>query len=147
MAISWDRLANQARRAASAAGKVAGEVVDTSKVKLAEVRLNSEIRDAYERLGALTYDASRLGRSNEQLREMVMSEIDGLLRERELLKAQGAAINGQILCPKCGSANNMDVNFCNECGAPLRAAGKEPEEKSAVVSAEAEQENMEAEAE
>lgn len=54
MAISWDRLASQARRAAATAGKVAGEVVDTSKTKLSEVRLNSEIRDAYERLGALT---------------------------------------------------------------------------------------------
>lgn len=52
------------------------------------------------------YDASRLGRSNEQLREMVMSEIDGLLKERELLKTQTAAMNGMVLCPQCGAANS-----------------------------------------
>ncbi|WP_071434462.1 zinc ribbon domain-containing protein [Angelakisella massiliensis] len=132
MAISWDRLASQARRAAATAGKVAGEVVDTSKTKLSEVRLNSEIRDAYERLGALTYDASRLGRSNEQLREMVMSEIDGLLKERELLKTQTAAMNGMVLCPQCGAANSMEVNFCNKCGSPLRSSSHQASESPAV---------------
>ncbi|MEG2086644.1 MAG: hypothetical protein RR022_00500, partial [Angelakisella sp.] len=66
MTISLDELVKKAKDVAVAAGKVAGdvvnEVVDTSKTKLAEARLDTQIRELTERLGSIVYEAAKTGR-------------------------------------------------------------------------------------
>ena len=54
-----DDLMHKAKELADTVGKATGELVDDSRLKLQELKLSSELKDAYERLGSVTYDAMR----------------------------------------------------------------------------------------
>ncbi len=128
MSDPFDNLINKAREAAAAAGKMAGEVMDTSKLKLREARLSGDIRAAYERLGSVVYDSVKHNTDNRQLVEMMVTELDGLLQEMEELKARETAAGNKISCPQCGTLNDQEFTFCSKCGAALYRTEEEPQE-------------------
>ena len=83
-----DDLVSKAKELADTVGKATGELVDDSRIKLQELKLNSELKDAYERLGSVTYDAMKNGVENKALMDLVVSEIDGILQSLEQLKTE-----------------------------------------------------------
>lgn len=122
-----DDLMSKAKELADTVGKATGELVDDSRMKLQELKLNSELKDAYERLGSVTYDALKNGAENKALVDLVVSEIDGILRSIEQLKAaRTAPAPGEKYCPQCGTTNGGDAVYCVRCGAPLSMAAPEP---------------------
>ncbi len=54
-----DDLVSKAKELADTVGKATGELVDDSRVKLQELKLSSELKDAYERLGSVVYEIGR----------------------------------------------------------------------------------------
>ncbi len=122
-----DDLMSKAKELADTVGKATGELVDDSRMKLQELKLNSELKDAYERLGSVTYDALKNGAENKALVDLVVSEIDGILQSIEQLKAaRTAPAAGERYCPQCGTTNGGDSVYCARCGAPLSMAAPEP---------------------
>ena len=113
-------LLTKAKAAAVTAGKVAEEMVDTSKLKLREAKLSSDIKAAYQRLGNLVYDAMKNGKDNSQVVEMTVAELDQLLRERAELRTSGfTGAARQVSCPQCSALNNQEFTFCSKCGVAL----------------------------
>ena len=108
-----DDLMSKAKELADTVGKATGELVDDSRMKLQELKLNSELKDAYERLGSVTYDAIKNGTENKALVDLVVSEID-------------VPASGEKYCPQCGTSNGGDAVYCVRCGAPLSMAAPEP---------------------
>lgn len=123
MAISFDNLIQRTREVALAAGKVAGDVVgdvvDTSKAKLAEAKLTSEIQEVTERLGSIVYEAAKTGRDSIKLQEMLIAELDDLNSGLEQLRqknAAGKAAPESTICAACGEKNALSAVFCAKCG-------------------------------
>ena len=50
--------------------------MDDSRVKLQELKLSSELKDAYERLGSVVYDNIKNNTENQSLVDLVVGEID-----------------------------------------------------------------------
>lgn len=122
-----DNLMNKARELADTVGKATGELVDDSRVKLQELKLSSELKDAYERLGSVTYDGIKSGEANQPLVDLVVSEIDQIKESLETLKATRSAPEAEEkYCPQCGTTNGKDSVYCSRCGAPLSMAAPEP---------------------
>ena len=81
----FDDLLLKAKTVANAAGKKTGELVEVSKLKLEAVQINSDIQKAYERLGSVVYEQEKTGADNNDLIALCVSEIDGLLRKRQVI--------------------------------------------------------------
>ena len=123
-----DNFMNKARELADSVGKVTGELVDDSRLKIQEIKLNSELKDAYERLGTVVYDGIKSGARNQALVDLVVSEIDGIRRDLDSLKVK-APESSERYCPQCGATNVKEAVYCCKCGAPLSApAAQAPEE-------------------
>ena len=67
-----DDLMHKAKELADTVGKATGELVDDSRMKLQELKLSSELKDAYERLGSVTYDGIKAGTQNQALVDLVV---------------------------------------------------------------------------
>lgn len=123
MSDTFDDFVSTVRAVGSAAGKVAGEAVEASRSKLQELKLQSELRETYERLGTVVYDAAKKETGNPELVEMIVGEIDGIRKKIDALHepkaAQKAADPAQQSCPQCGHVNPADSCYCGKCGAPL----------------------------
>ena len=128
MSDTFNRFISKAKEAANVAGKGAGDVVDSSKLKLREVKISTDIKEAYERLGSIVYDSIKHDTDNRQLVDMVVSELDGLLTELDELKTKDAAVVGQVICPKCNALNNEEFTYCSRCGAALYQKAEKTEE-------------------
>lgn len=135
-----DDLMSKARELADTVGKATGELVDDSRVKLQELKLSSELKDAYERLGSVIYDSIKNGTENRSLVDLVVGEIDQIRENMEKLKASRCTSDAvERYCPQCGTTNGKDAVYCSRCGAPLSMAV--PETPAEAAPAPAEEEN------
>ena len=120
MADFMGDLLNKAKAAAVTAGKVAEEVVDSSKLKLREAKLSADMKAAYQRLGNLVYDSMRGGKDNAEAVEQTVQQLDQLLQDRADLRTEDATgAMGQVSCPQCSASNQPEFAFCSQCGAAL----------------------------
>ena len=137
-----DDLMSKAKELADTVGKATGELVDDSRVKLQELKLSSELKDAYERLGSVIYDSVKNGTENQSLVDLVVGEIDQIRENMEKLKASRCPSDAvERYCPQCGTTNGKDAVYCSRCGAPLSMAAPEPPAEAAPAPAPAEGEN------
>lgn len=128
-----DDLMHKAKELADTVGKATGELVDDSRMKLQELKLSSELKDAYERLGSVTYDGIKAGAQNQALVDLVVGEIDAIRQSLETLRsAKAAPETGEKYCPQCGTTNNKDSVYCSRCGAPLAMAAETPKAEEPV---------------
>lgn len=72
---------------------VAGEAVEKGKKKMNELQLESDLKDAYRRLGALVYSRHKSGESDEETVLQYISEIEKLEKALEELKSEGVNEN------------------------------------------------------
>lgn len=123
MTISFDELIHKAKDVALTAGKIAGdvvgEVVDTSKAKLAEAKLNAMIGEVNERLGMVVYEASKTGKDSLKLQEMLIKELDSLYKEQGELRKTTSVSGSDLFCSQCGEKNPLNASFCIKCGVKL----------------------------
>lgn len=114
-----DDVVINAKSAAEAVGRKAGQLVDVSKLRIGAAEVNSEITKRYETLGQYVYDNCRDALSADPEAVGKMTEIDEL-------KAQAAAIakelsdkQNKLVCPTCGKQCSNTASFCSACGAKL----------------------------
>lgn len=122
----FDDVVINAKSAAEAVGKKAGQLVDASKLRFGVAELNAEIGKRYEALGQYVYENCRAAASADP-------EVAGKMCEIDELKAQHAALTkeltdkqNKVVCPTCGKQSANTTRFCSNCGTPLAAAAPEP---------------------
>ena len=122
MSFSIDEILRKAKEVAVTTGKVVGEamddVVDSSKVKLAETKVCGQIKEATHRLGATVYESYKTGKDSEALQLMIVDELNGLHEALEELK-KDIPFGTKVVCEKCGGDNHATASFCMSCGAPI----------------------------
>ncbi|MFQ9439762.1 MAG: hypothetical protein ACLR13_00610 [Acutalibacteraceae bacterium] len=69
----FENIVSNAKQAANVVGKKTGELVDTSKLKLQAVDLNSDIKRNYEALGRAVYESRKQGiDSTEEIDDIII---------------------------------------------------------------------------
>ena len=118
MGILDDVVVN-AKSAAEAVGKKAGQLVDVSKLRINLAELNAEISKRYEALGEYVYEACR-----EQLAEDAeavgkMAEIDELIAQQAAVAKELSDKQNKVPCPTCGKQSAVGPRHCSNCGTQL----------------------------
>ena len=114
-----DDVVINAKSAAEAVGKKAGQIVDVSKLRINVAELNTEISKRYEALGEYVYETCR-----EQLAEDAeavgkMAELDELVNQRNAVTKELVDKQNKVVCPTCGKQSPSTALYCSNCGAKL----------------------------
>ena len=116
-----------AKTAATAVGKKAGQIVDLSKLRFNAAEINKEIEYNFEALGRLVYDAEKNGEDASALIGECVAEIDALFEQLDAIHGQIAVLKKRVKCKNCGYENSQGAIFCNRCGKKLaEEAAPEP---------------------
>lgn len=100
-------------------GKKAGEVVDSSKLKLAAADLRSEINRKYQILGRLSFEEMSTGKDFSKPKKELFDQIGELKTNLDSLNDMIASAAQKIKCDSCGCYNVKGAIFCNNCGEKL----------------------------
>lgn len=112
----WNELLDKAKDLANAATKKTGEVVETSKLKLQEASLNTDIENAYEKIGSYVYRTHKTGVDYEERIQKEIDKVDGLLEALGELEEKMAEIKKVRKCANCGAICPLESHFCSRCG-------------------------------
>ena len=122
MAIFDDVVVN-AKTAASAVSKKAGELYDLSKLRITLASLRSDLEKQYQALGEAVYSEA----PDEEV-DVIKAEIaevkQNILDVEKILSAS----RNYVKCPQCGQKLNKNASFCYTCGAAI------PKEPNSVCS-------------
>lgn len=113
MAIFDDVVVN-AKTAAKAVTKKAGEIYDLSKIRISLATLRSELNKQYQMLGEAFYN----NEPQEELDTIKESISDLKQNIADFEKVLDDARN-TVTCPKCGEKLRKDAQFCIICGSAI----------------------------
>lgn len=130
-----DNVINTTKNVAATAGKKTDEAIKTSKLKFKSSQLNNDIKNKYEKLGALVYELSKSGEKDSEAFDELIAELDAAKAELDDISKQLDELKGMVACPACGLKTDNDNAFCPKCGAklPERPAPAADEEEAAVI--------------
>ena len=111
--------ADAAADGARAAGKKAGQMVDTARLNVQLFDLNGEYNDILRQLGQVMVDTHQ-GRAPEN------AAVTGLLAQADEKSGKIAELKNRIAelkqsqsCPACGEPCGRNDKFCRSCGSAL----------------------------
>ena len=125
-----DDVVTNAKSAAQTVGKVAGQFVDMSKLRLNLAELNGDINKRYQELGQFIYEAKKAGNADETELAEKIAVLDELYAQFSAVSAQLAALQNKVTCPSCGKQLDVDSMFCNHCGMKLIEVKSAPVEET-----------------
>ncbi len=113
MAIFDDVVVN-AKSAAAAVGKKAGEIYDLSKLRISLASLRSELNKQYQALGEAVFN-------NEPADETdaIKANIAEVKQNIEDIEKVLASARNTVICPNCGEKLQKNAQFCYICGTPV----------------------------
>ena len=114
-----ENFVSNAKQAANVVGKKTGELVDTSKLKLQALDLNSDIKRNFESLGRAVYEAQKQGTDSTEQIDTIIAFINKKYDELEEVNEQLSRMSGKTFCTKCGEPNPKTAGFCSQCGEKL----------------------------
>ena len=98
----FDDVVVNAKSAAQTVGKMAGQFVDMSKLRINMAELNGEITKRYQELGRFIYEAKKAGSADEAELADQIAGIDDLYAQLSAVSAQYASMQNKVTCPACG---------------------------------------------
>ena len=113
MAIFDDVVVN-AKTAASAVSKKAGELYDLSKLRITLASLRSDLNKQYQTLGEAVYNEA-----GEEEIEVIKAEIADIKQNIVDVEKILTASRNTVRCPQCGQKLNKNAAFCFTCGAAI----------------------------
>lgn len=113
---NFEKIADMARDVVDAVTKKTDELVSTSKLRIKKSNLNSELRDAYQKLGGAVYEAKKHGSNNDDLITLITTEIDEIIAAIRKIDVQLDQINSSLKCTNCGCVNSKEAFYCQNCG-------------------------------
>ena len=114
-----DNVINTTKNVAATAGKKTDEAIRTSKLKFKSSQLNSDIKNKYEKLGALVYEMAKSGDKDTEAFDALIAETDAAQTELSDIDKQLDELKGMVACPSCGIKTENDNTYCPKCGAKL----------------------------
>ena len=114
-----DNVVSTTKNVAATAGKKTDEAIKLSKLKFKGSQLNSDIKNKYEKLGAMVYEMSKSGEKDTEAFDALVAEIDTAKTELDDIRKQLDELRGKVTCPACGVKTDNDNAFCPKCGAKL----------------------------
>ncbi|MCM1164438.1 MAG: hypothetical protein NC299_00150 [Lachnospiraceae bacterium] len=129
-----DDVINTGRNVVSAAGKKTDEAVRFSKLKIKESQLNGDIKNKFEKLGALIYQMAKSGEKDNEQFDAYIAEIDGCYEELNGIAKQLDELRNEVTCPGCGAKSKDENAYCPKCGTklPEKPAPEEPAETDTI---------------
>ena len=127
-----DDVVINARSAAEAVGKKAGQLMDASKLRFSIAEVSAEISKRYEALGQYIVENCRDQLSGDAEIAEKLSQLDELKAQCEALTKELTDKQNKTVCPNCGKRNANTVRFCPNCGTQLisdEAPAQEPAEE------------------
>lgn len=130
--MNFDELIQKARETAKTAVDLAEKhtekVVEFSKLKIEQTKLNGELARLYEELGQATYQAMKCDEDCSETMDILCDEIELILNDLEELDQLISEKKNQKICPACGAKIAKDSKFCSKCGAPVEEEKPAPEQ-------------------
>lgn len=120
-----DDVVINAKSAAEAVGKKAGQIVDASKLRINVAELNAEISKRYEALGQYVFEGCREKLAEDAEAVGKMAEIDELLSQLAVVSKELNDKQNKTVCPSCGKQSPTTAQFCSNCGTDLRSESHE----------------------
>lgn len=114
-----DDVVINAKSAAEAVGKKAGQIVDSSKLHLNSLELNADVNKRYEALGAYVYASCREALADNAEVMGQFAELDELMAQREAIEKELGEKSNKVVCPGCGRKCDNTESFCGTCGTKL----------------------------
>lgn len=114
-----DDVVINAKSAAEAVGRKAGQIVDVSKLRISAAEINAEIAKRYEVLGQYVYECSRSTLSADPEAAGQMAEIDELKAQQAAIAKELGDKQNKVFCPVCGKQSPTSATFCSACGTKL----------------------------
>lgn len=116
---TWDLLKIKAMEMGKAVSDVACDVVDSSKLKMDQVKTQHQLDEAYEKFGKMCYNNFRSGTEDEEQKKEAMDAIQKLEEHLEAIKAKPEKPDDSDVveaCPFCGGMNRLNASYCSYCG-------------------------------
>lgn len=126
----FDDLVGKTKNAAHVVGKNAGNLVDSSKLKIHASELKGDIQKSYEALGKLVYEANKNGTDASDATTQAVSAIDELYEQLSAIEAQLLKLSNKVICPSCGEKSENTSMFCPKCGTKLEHEAEVPVEEA-----------------
>ena len=113
MAIFDDVVVN-AKSAASAVSKKAGEIFDLSKLRISLASLRGELNKQHQALGEAVFNNDPV----EEI-EAIKAEIASVKQNISDIESILASAKNTVTCPACGEKLNKSAQFCSTCGTAI----------------------------
>ena len=114
-----DDVVINAKSAAEAVSRKAGQIVDVSKLRISAAELNAEVLKRYEVLGQYVYECCRDTLSADPEAMGQMTEIDALKAQQAAIAKELGDKQNKVFCPTCGRQSPNSATFCSACGTKL----------------------------
>lgn len=114
-----DDVVINAKSAAEAVGKKAGQLVDVSKLRISVAEINSEMSKRFQALGQYVYENARDGLAEDAEAVGKMAEIDELSAQLAAVVKELGDKQNKTICPVCGKQCATCDRFCSVCGTKL----------------------------
>ncbi len=114
-----DDVVINAKSAAEAVSRKAGQIVDVSKLRISAAEINAEIAKRYEVLGQYVYECSRSSLVADPEAVGQMTEIDDLKAQQAAIAKELGDKQNKVFCPICGKQSPITAAFCSSCGTKL----------------------------
>lgn len=129
----WNNIGDNVKNTAATVGKKTDETIKASKLKFKSSQLNNDIKNKYEKLGALVYELSKSGEKDSEAFDELIAEIDTAKAELEDISKQLDELKGMVACTVCGFKTDNDNSFCPKCGAKLPERPAPAAEEDVVI--------------
>lgn len=113
----FDDVVVNAKSAATAVSKKAGEFFDLSKLRISLASLRSELAKQYQALGEAVYNGDPV----EEI-EAIKEEISALKQNVEDVERVLDKAKNTVTCPACGEKLEKNSKYCSTCGTALPKA-------------------------
>ncbi len=126
----FDDVVLNAKNAAQNVGKMAGQLVDMSKLRISLSEINGEIGRRFTELGQFVYEAKKTGVVDDAILAEKLAGIDDLYAQTAQISEQLDVLQNRSTCPVCGKKVAQDAAFCSACGAKLVREEPTPAEEN-----------------
>lgn len=130
-----DDVISTTKNVAATAGKKTDEAVQFSKLKIKTAQLNSDIKNKFEKLGALIYQMAKTDEKNNEEFDLLIAEIDNCYAMLDDIEERINDLKKEVVCPGCGAKTKNENTFCPKCGAKLPIKEQPAEEVPAEENA------------
>ena len=134
-----DDVMTNAKCAAEAVGKKAGQLMDVSKLRISAAEINSEMDKRFEALGRYVAEACRETVSADAEAAGKLAEIDELKTQLDAIMKELADKSNKVTCPTCGKQSPNTACYCSVCGTKLVKEEPAPEKAAPAEEAPAEE--------